>query len=99
MILQHVTYEHGTFRVAPDDSYLQFVSEGQHGRKWRLSPHMTRSEIVQTAFMAVLTWEEHECRERFKYKGQRVFGPHFNVEALAKLCEQGQLDIRDEKFS
>lgn len=64
------------------------------GRKWRLSPHMTRSEIVQTAFMACLAWEEHECREAFKYKGQAVFGPHFNVEALVRLAEQGQFEER-----
>jgi hypothetical protein len=31
------------------------VRSRQHGRKWRLSPHMTRSEVVHTAFKAVLT--------------------------------------------
>jgi hypothetical protein len=61
----------------------------QSGRKWFLSPHMTRSEIVQTAFKAVLTAEEHETRERFHYKGAAIFGPHFNVDVLVGVCESG----------
>lgn len=55
----------------------------QKGRKWQLSPHMTVSEIVQTALLAILTAEEHEVREQFLYRGRPVFGPHRDVEALA----------------
>lgn len=55
------------------------------GRKWRLSPHMTRSEIVQTALMAVLAAEEHEARELFKYRGESIFDPHYDVEKLWEL--------------
>ena len=46
-------------------------------RKWLLSEHMTVSEIVQTAFKMILTAEEHEVREKFKYKNQAIFGPYF----------------------
>ena len=63
-----------------------------HGRKWYLSTWMTDSEIVSTAFMAFLAAEEHECRERFKYKGQRIFGPHMDVDALADLLSTGVLE-------
>jgi hypothetical protein len=66
------------------------------GRKWRLSPHMTKGEIVQTAFMACLAWEEHECREAFRYKDQPVFSPHYNIESLVRLCEQGQFEERSK---
>lgn len=69
---------------------------GWTGRKWRLSPHMTKGEIVQTAFAACLAWEEHECREAFKYKGQSVFSPHYNIESLVRLCEQGQFEERSK---
>lgn len=58
------------------------------GRKWFLSPHMTPSEVVQTAFKAVLTAMEHEVRERFTYRGAAIFGPHFDVERLVDLCGQ-----------
>ena len=108
VVLRSVRYKDWEFFVPADESYLQvrfsalqLRSDGRwvepttwHGRKWRLSAHMTRSEIVQTAFMAVLVCEEHECRESFKYRGEAVFGPHFNVDSLVKLCEQGQIEVR-----
>lgn len=99
-VLKHIAYKDLRFFVPLDESYLQVWAAHEtgntamRGRKWRLSEHMTRSEIVQTALMAVLAWEEHEAREHFTYRGQKVFGPHFNVEALVKLCEQGQLEVR-----
>lgn len=58
----------------------------QKTRKWRLSPHMTRSELVQTALKCALTSAEHRIREAFRYRGEQVYGPHFDVDALAKLC-------------
>lgn len=63
--------------------------EIQHGRKWVVSRHATPSELVQTAFKAVLTSMEHQAREHFTYRGARVFGPHFDVEQLVKLCRTG----------
>ena len=59
-----------------------------HGRKWDLTYHMTKSEIVQTAFKAVLTAVEHETRENFKYRGEAIFGPHFDVDKLVDLASQ-----------
>lgn len=67
----------------------------QSGRKWRLSEHMTKSEIVQTALMAVLAAEEHENREQFLYKGRAIFGPHFDVDGLHDICgREGFEDVR-----
>lgn len=60
------------------------------GRKWRLSDHMTKSEVVHTALKAVLTAVEHEAREKFTYRGKPIFGPHFNVDKLVELCETGE---------
>lgn len=57
----------------------------QNGRWWRLSPHMTDGEILQTALMAVLAFEEHEIREKFKVDGVSVFDPHYDIEALIAL--------------
>ena len=54
-------------------------------RKWKLSQHMTDSEIVQTAFKAVLTALEHEAREQFLYRGVSIFDPHYDVERLVEL--------------
>jgi hypothetical protein len=96
------------FRVEADGSrpYLQVESTAPcartgaaitwRGRKWFLSLHMTRSEIVQTALKAVLTALEHEARERFLYRGQPIFGPHFGVERLVQLCAAGATDERND---
>lgn len=65
----------------------------QTGRKWVLSPHMTKSEVIQTAFKAIMTAEEHETREKFKYKGRAIFGPYFNVDDLVDICAR-PADVR-----
>ena len=81
------------------DTYTGVV-ERQHTRKWLLSPHMTDSEIVQTAFKLCLTSMEHRARESFTYKGARIFGPHFDVEDLARLCvERERAGARDAAAS
>jgi hypothetical protein len=59
----------------------------QTTRKWLLSPFMTDSEIVQTAFKMILTAQEHETREKFLYEGVPVYGPHFDVNDLVGLAK------------
>lgn len=66
----------------------------QKGRKWLISPFATKSEIVQTAFKAIMTSQEHVAREFFTYRGKNVFGPHFDVDALWEICDSENLDIR-----
>ena len=68
----------------------------QATRKWNLSPHMTRSEIVQTALKCALTSAEHRVREHFTYKGELVYTPHWDVEALYELAKANHLDLRAE---
>lgn len=64
--------------------------EEQVTRKWLLSPAMTQSEVVQTAFKCCLTSMEHRTREEFKFRGARVFGPHFDVNDLVTICRDGR---------
>lgn len=54
-------------------------------RKWLLDPDMTDGEIVQTAFKAVMTAEEHEARELFKYQHVAVLDPHYDVNKLRQF--------------
>lgn len=61
--------------------------EAQVTRRWFLSPQMTKSEIVQTVFKCAITSMEHRTREWFFYRGKPVFGPHFDVDKLHKLCD------------
>lgn len=102
-ILSQVQYKDWTFIVNDDYLQVSFVSPcsltgeliEQKGRKWRLSKFMTKSEIVSTALKAVLTAEEHEAREQFKYRSKTIFGPHFDVDKLADLCDTDSNDVRD----
>lgn len=66
----------------------------QKTRKWYISPWATKSEIIQTALKCVLTSMEHRAREAFTYKGKRVYGPHFNVDALWEICNDRKFDYR-----
>lgn len=70
-----------------------------NGRKWRLSPYMTRSEVVQTCLKAVITYTEHEVREAFKYRNVPIFDPHYDVDELYELRSKGvkALDVREQK--
>lgn len=106
--LSHISFPGYTFEVHGDftaPTYLQasFVAAcnnhpsdpiQQKTRKWLLSGHMTRSELIQTAFKCVLTSIEHEAREQFKYRDAAIFGPHFYVDDLVTLCEKRELDMR-----
>ena len=78
------------------DAYTGELSV-QFTRKWLLSEHMVRSEIVQTALKCVLTSAEHRVRETFLYKGERIFGPHFDIEALYEMALHRRLDYRGRK--
>lgn len=69
--------------------------EMQLTRRWLISPHMSKSELVQTALKCILTSAEHRVREHFKYKGALIFGPHFNVDDLHKIATTRPLDQRD----
>jgi hypothetical protein len=107
-LLAKVKFQDWAFIVGQDDdrAYLQVrflaadnCSDGaelvpQSGRKWFLSPHMTDSEVIGTAFKAVMTAVEHETREQFTYRGAAIYGPHFNVDELVHLTKYGTTDGR-----
>jgi len=66
----------------------------QRTRKWLLSEHAVESEIVQTALKLMLTSMEHRTREHFKYKGERVFSPHFDINFFVQAARERRLDYR-----
>lgn len=105
-ILGHIEVEHYEYHLGNmgDGWYIQIrytepdihsgEMEDQHGRKWYISQYATRSEVVQTAFKALVTSLEHQAREHFLYRGERVFGPHFDVDALHTLCQTTKESVR-----
>jgi hypothetical protein len=107
-ILRDVTFEGYTFGVFQTSdgrpNYLQGsypegdISTGartvQTTRKWYLSEHMTKSELVQTALLCSLVSAEHRVREHFRYRGKRIYGPHFDCDSLWEICKDQYLDYR-----
>ncbi len=61
--------------------------ERQFCRKWYLSPHMTKSELVRTAYKAYMAAVEHEACEKFKYHGESIYNPHVDVDALLSVSK------------
>ena len=98
-LLQHVQFKNYEF-ITYESTYDGFMLHARYiepcvytgqpavqlTRRWILKPTMTDSEIVSTAFKCCLTSMEHRTRETFKYKGARIFGPHFDIEDLVSLC-------------
>ena len=72
--------------------------ELQRCRKWVLSFHMVNSEVVRTAFQAVMAAMKHEVEEAFRYKGRRIFNPHMDLDKLADAMVEGTVGVslRDE---
>lgn len=69
-------------------------------RKWKLSYHMTDTEIVQTVWAAVQRALLHEACELFRFKGAAIYDRHVDVHALAALVSQPNiLDGREEPFA
>lgn len=58
-----------------------------YGRKWHVSPHATETEVVFTCLKAAITNAEHEVREEVTYKGEHVFQPHVDINALLDACQ------------
>lgn len=101
-IVADIRFNDWTFHVGQKGDVLYFqvhfydaLQQLQHGRKWLLSEHMTASEVVLTAFKAVITALEHEARETFTYKDRAILGPHIDVEALIDAVDAARVDVRE----
>lgn len=66
----------------------------QSARKWYISPWMTETEIVETAFTACVRSMLHITKEYFTYKGERVYSPHFDINARLKISKDKLFDRR-----
>lgn len=58
------------------DNYQSFDAQEAekivYCRRWRVEPQLPSSEIIQTAFLALMKAREHEIRELFKCKSQAL---------------------------
>lgn len=86
-LLQMVYYE-------PDVEKPGSPPVRQSTRKWHISPFMTTSEIVETAWACVCRSQIHVASEHFTYRGRRVYSQHFDVEARIHNCDEERFDVR-----
>lgn len=56
------------------------------GRKWYLSEHMTRDEIIKTSYAAFEAAVSHEVREVFKYDSTALFNPHISYLSMMGIA-------------
>ena len=68
----------------------------QSCRKWQLSYYMTNDEVVSTAWKAVEAAVIHEAREQFKWRGEPIYRPHVDPEALWELSRANRVQKREE---
>lgn len=73
------------------------VEGRQECRKWLITLRTaTPSDILQTALRAAIDAQEHEVREQFRFKGKKIYGPHFDPEALVDFAGQRKnLSLKD----
>lgn len=97
-VIARITYKHGfEVRIDTDDIWNVWFEiccwrpdaiTGEmgwgHGGHRYLRPEMTDSDIVRNVFAGFKAYEEHECREFFRYRGEQVFGPHMDLDDLAQ---------------
>jgi hypothetical protein len=101
-IVEQVEYKDWLIRINRKDSHLfvqavWYDEEEQLSREWFISPRMTHSDVVRTIFAMILMAEEHEVRERFRYKNRRIFGPHFDANVMVDIAgKKSNLDIAEE---
>jgi hypothetical protein len=91
-VVREITYKDWDFVVQDTNGLalfrIEFLArstvtgkvERQLGRWWYLSESMSSGEIARTIFKAVLTAEEHEAREEFRFAGMAIFNPHFDLD-------------------
>jgi hypothetical protein len=67
-----------SYEIDHEDGLMKHMK----GRRWYVPEGSSGGEIARTAFLAVMTWEEHEIREMFLYDGNAIFSPHFDVDVV-----------------
>lgn len=67
----------------------------QSCRKWYVSSHSSKGEVVRTCWKAVEAAVMHEAQEDFTYRGKSIMNPHLDPDALIDGGEQ-KLSVRKE---
>lgn len=80
--------------VYPEADIYSGHVEQQNARKWYISPFATETEIVESAYTAVLRSLRHRLGEAFTYQGRRVYSPHLSIVDRWRMADHHNLDYR-----
>ncbi|WP_412972887.1 hypothetical protein [Glaciecola sp. MF2-115] len=83
------------------DNYVSPQSQDNqkivYGRRWRVEPQLPSSEIIQTAFLALMKAREHEIRELIKFKqDDKMTSPFSCHHDLPLMAMSRSTDTQDE---
>ena len=104
-VVSEVTCLDYTFEISPGENDIVYLrlsydeadihtgkNETQRTRRWVIEPEDSRTKIIETCWAAVQRSMQHRAGEGFKYKGFRVYSPHFDIAARTQLCREGSFD-------
>jgi len=108
-IVANMSYLDWDLRIRMDDTraYLQVFGHGPDpkqgmkdakwsGRKFFITPHMCKNEIIRTGLLAIERAVAHEMYENILYKGHAIFTPHMDYEEIVDIMEDhNTIDSRD----
>lgn len=77
--------------VGPDNYKRHDELEIVYGRRWRIEPNLSHSEVLQTVLLACKVAVEHELRERVQIKGTTPFNAHQDHELFARLIKENSV--------
>lgn len=73
---------------APDSTTGNPTSVLQSCRKWYVSQHASKAEVVRTAWKAVEAAVLHEAQELFLYRGLALYNPHLDPDSVTEVKKQ-----------
>lgn len=87
--------------VGPDNYKRHDQLEIVYGRRWRIEPNLSHSEVLQTVLLACKVAVEHELRERVQIHGTTPYNAHQDHELFAKLIKERsvprvEIDVKAE---
>ena len=77
--------------LGPDNYQRHDEIEIVYGRRWRIEPNLSHSELLQTVLLACKVAVEHELRERVQVRGTTPFNAHQDHEIFSKFIKNNQI--------
>ncbi len=71
--------------MSPDSTSDNPTPVLQSCRKWYVSTHASKAEVVRTAWKAIEAAVIHEAQEQFQYRGTAIYNPHLDPDSVTEV--------------